>query len=88
VDVAGAEFLAQEARMRRQDGGGLYLYNVKQGACEPLRRGRYVTDIGQEDVFETKEVAIRGVFERLDREVCRHCDKRIFLECATVDRGD
>ena len=47
-----------------------------------------MADIGQENVFDTKDAAIHGVFERLDPSICRQCDKRVFTECATVDRGE
>jgi len=81
LDVAGSEFLAREAVQRRAAGGGLYLYNVKEGVCEPLKRGGYADEIGPENMFDSKTEAIRSIFHRLDPEVCRRCTARIFREC-------
>lgn len=84
LDVAGAEFVATEAKRRRAQGGGFYMYEVKEGACEPLKRGGFVDVIGPENIFESKEVAIRTVFDKLDRDICKRCDKRIFNECQSL----
>ena len=82
VDVAGAEYLAQEARARRKAGGGLYLYRVKPGVCEVLRRGGFIDEIGPENMYDSKTKALHDiVVNRLDPEICRHCARRIFLEC-------
>ena len=87
IDVAGAEMLAVEAKKRRARGGGLYLCKVKEGVCAPFRRGGYIDDIGRENIFDTKAEAIAAIFQRLDRDRCRHCDARIFRECASVERA-
>ncbi len=88
IDVAGAEFLAQEARKRRQAGGNLYLIRVKGGLWEPLDRGGFLDEIGPGNVFQSKTAAITGIFQKLDKEICRCCDRRIFRECDSVPRGD
>ncbi len=84
VDVAGAEFLAQEAKHREQMGGGLYLIRVKEGVCEPFKRGGYLHEVGEENIFQSKTEAIAHIFEKLDKDICRTCTARIFRECATV----
>jgi SulP family sulfate permease len=82
IDVAGAEFLAEEAHRRRSMGGGLYLIRLKPGVCEPLTRGGYIDVIGKENLFAGKTEAIAAVTARLDPEICRTCTARIFRECA------
>ena len=82
IDVAGAEFLADEAKRRRAQGGGLYLIRLKPGVCEPLNRGGYIDDIGRENLFSGKTEAVAAVTAKLDPEICRTCTARIFLECA------
>ena len=84
VDIAGAELLAAESRHRKARGGGLYLVKIKEEACNTLRRGGFRDLIGGENIFLTKSDAIETVFHKLDADVCAHCDKRIFLECASV----
>ncbi len=87
IDVAGAELLAREGRIRKRVGGGLYFHQLSEGACGLLRRGGYLNDIGDESHFYgSKGEAISGIFERLDKNICRRCDKRIFNECKTVPR--
>lgn len=81
IDVAGAEFLAQEARTRRAQGGGLYLIHPKPGVVNPLRRGGYLETIGEAHIFQTKEQALGSIFPALDRDICTHCTRRIFREC-------
>lgn len=82
IDVAGAEFLAQEAKRRRAAGGGLYLIRVKPSVLEMLEGGGYIDDIGRDRIFTGKTVALATVIPALDADVCRSCTTRIFLECA------
>ncbi len=84
IDLAGAEFLAEEARKRREGGGGLYMIRVKEGVCEPFRRGGYLEEIGDENIFRGKTDALAAIFDRLDRDICERCTARIFNECQSV----
>jgi SulP family sulfate permease len=83
VDIAGAEMLLQESKRRRKMGGGLYFYRVKEGACEMLRKGSYVEEIGRENVFPAKTRPIETIYPKLDSAICRTCTARIFPECAS-----
>ena len=85
IDVAGAELLAQEAKNYRKLGGDLYFYEVKEGVCGPLRRGGYIQEIGDENMFASKTEAIADIFQTLDKNICAKCDKRIFKECLTIE---
>ena len=85
VDVAGAELLASEARARRKMGGKLYLYRLKDRAAKVMKRGGYNEEIGEENIFDSKSEAITEIFERLDKDICATCTKRIFLECGSPD---
>ena len=85
VDVAGAELLTEEAKQRRKRGGGLYIYDTKEGVCESLRRGGYIDEIGRDHFYSSKKEALHHiVLHRLDHDICRRCDRRIFLECAQL----
>ncbi len=85
IDIAGAEMLAQEAKRRRQMGGGLYISKVKEEVCNILKRGGFIDDIGSENIFVTKTDAIETIFRKLDRSICEQCDKRIFNECRQIE---
>jgi SulP family sulfate permease len=43
---------------------------------------------GARNVFQSKEAAIRAIFQKLDRDVCAGCDKRIFRECRSLPLPD
>ena len=65
-------------------GGDFYLYRLKDSASKILKKGDYLDHIGETNIFDSKEGAIEGVFSQLDKEICRHSKKRIFLECRKV----
>ncbi len=81
IDLAGAEMLAREALRRRKLGGGLYLYGMREATCAMLKKGGYEADIGADHVFSNKPEAIADIYARLDPEICRSCQARIFREC-------
>ena len=87
LDVAGAEFISQEAKRRRDQGGGLYLIRPKPGVCKPLYDGGYIEEIGKENVFGGKTATIAAIVPKLDPEICRTCTARIFRECAQRPGG-
>jgi SulP family sulfate permease len=84
VDIAGAELLLDETRSRRQMGGEMYLYRLKESASDVLERGGYMEKLNRDHMYDSKEGAIHAIFQDLDKDICAHCDKRIFLECGYV----
>jgi sulfate permease, SulP family len=88
VDISGAELLAEEAAARRAMGGDLYLYRLKESASAVMDRGGYRDKIGKDNIYDSKGEAIGSIFERLDRDICMTCTKRIFWECRAVPTGD
>lgn len=88
IDMAGAELLVRENRNRRSLGGGIYFHQLKDEAKALLERGGYVEEIGADHFYDHKGEAIAGVFEKLDKNVCARCTRRIFNECKTVPRAE
>ena len=84
IDVAGSEWLLLEANRWRQNGGGLYFSGLKLVAQDSLIRGGFKKEIGEENFYLTKEEALAGIFNKLDRSICAACTKRIFLECEAL----
>jgi SulP family sulfate permease len=84
VDLAGAELLAQEARRRAAAGGRLWFHGLRESAADMLAKAAWGSSFGDGAFFHTKREAISGVFERLDRRVCAHCEARVFTECASL----
>lgn len=88
VDVAGAEFIVDEAKRRAIHGGGLYLTDVKETVRDVLKRGGYMDEIGAKNVFHSKTESLAVIVaDRLDKKVCAGCDKRIFSECPAAVPG-
>ena len=81
IDIAGAEMLAGEAKRRRRLGGALYLYRVNDEVMRLLTRGGYLEDIGKDNIFPVKSRAVGFIYQKLDSEICRRCQARIFREC-------
>ena len=81
VDISGAEMLAREARRRRALGGGLYFYFMKDAVRDLLRRGGYLKDIGEDNVFAQGTDVIALLYRRLDSRTCAGCTARIFPPC-------
>ncbi len=81
ADIQGADTLAKEAQARKARGGNLYLINVKQGLWDSLEKCGALDIIGPNHVFQSKHAAITGIYQKLDHEVCKTCDTRIFYEC-------
>jgi len=89
IDIAGAEFLAHEAKRRRRMGGGLYFYRLKNEVIHLLERGHYMRDIGNKNMFPVKQNAIAEIYPKLDSAVCRDCKLQIFRECRiNLPNGD
>ena len=86
VDVAGAELLIKEARERRNLGGDLYMYQLRDTASKVFKRGGYRDEIGEANIFKNKEDAISTIFDRLDKSICATCEHRIFVECKSIEQ--
>ncbi len=86
IDVAGCEMLATEAHSLHLTGGKLYLSGLKSEVLEVLRRGGYLKQIGEENIFHSKTEAVRSIVSRLDPQRCRYCKARIFNECAQMPK--
>lgn len=65
IDINGAQFLAEEAARRRQNGGQLYLSGVKSGVLEVLKRSGYLAQIGPENLFGSQREALAVLSARM-----------------------
>lgn len=82
IDVAGSQWLREEANRWRQKGGGLFLSGLKLNAQDTLIRGGFKKEIGEDHFMVSKEEAIEKIVAQLDNAICATCTKRIFNECA------
>lgn len=86
IDVAGAEMLIQEAGRLEQRGGRLMLSSLKGTVIDELKGSGYLDKLGPERIFESPKAAIAAAVPKVTPDVCRHCTKRIFNECAEQPR--
>lgn len=84
IDVSGAELISEEVEQRKKLGGEVFFYSLKDTAREVMERGNYLQGMSPEPIFFSKGEAIKKIFGRLDRNICKHCDKRIFKECQAI----
>ena len=81
VDMVGAQMLIQEAERRREQGGDLFLCNVKEGVLRALLRNALLDKLGKDHIFSNKGQAIHRIYDRLDPDICKTCTAKIFKEC-------
>lgn len=81
VDLQGGHALVEEARRRREEGGRLYLINVKEKLWDALERSGDLEEIGDRNIFQSKNAAIHAIYYKLDKSVCDGCRQHIFQEC-------
>lgn len=81
LDLAGIETLAREAKRRRALGGGLYLIDTDQKFTKAIQKSGYLHNIDEANIFTHKSVTIASIYSKMNPEICRHCDARIFREC-------
>ncbi|NDY84306.1 SulP family inorganic anion transporter [Orrella sp. NBD-18] len=84
IDLSGAELWEQELQARRAAGGDLYFHRPRPEVMEMWQRTGFLDRLGHDHIFQTKEDAIKGIFDRLDRAICKTCQVRIFKECAEI----
>lgn len=81
VDLTGAEWLLHEARAWKKMGGGLYVTGLKIVAQDILQKSGIKRKIGEDHFFTSKTEAISSIYQRLDPEICKGCEAKIFEEC-------
>jgi sulfate permease, SulP family len=43
-----------------------------------------MAELGTDHIFPAKKIAIKTIFDRLDRDICAHCTIRVFEECQSL----
>ena len=81
IDLTGAEVLKSENDRLRSIGGGIYFVGLKSSVHDFLVNTGYVKHIGYKHFFETKAQAIKGIYERLNLDICYSWQAKIFEEC-------
>lgn len=81
VDIAGAEWLAHEARRRRAAGGRFWFCGLREGAGALLGKRDFRPSFGPGAFHASKRDAIARIVGELDPAECAKCRARVFDEC-------
>ena len=81
IDIAGAEALVSENNRLKKQNGGLYFVDLKSSVYEFAAESCFIKKIGNDHFFDSKEKAIHGIYNRLDKSVCSTCQSLLFREC-------
>jgi SulP family sulfate permease len=81
IDLAGAEGLVSENNRLKAKNGGLYFVGLKSTVYEFAARTCFIQKIGNSHFFDSKRDAIKSIYARLDRDVCKTCQSLLFKEC-------
>ncbi len=81
IDLSGVDMLVSEARRLEKLGGGLYFADIKSSVYEFISESNMVSKVGNSHFFDKKSQAIKRIFQRLDKEVCKKCNALVFDEC-------
>ncbi len=84
VDMAGADFIIDLIKKEQEKGEKLYFCEIKKPVLDALQQGGEWDILSADNVFELKNEAVAAIFKRLDRDICAHCQARIFLECGDL----
>jgi sulfate permease, SulP family len=81
IDLAGAKLWEAELTARRAMGGDLYFHRPRPEVLRMWQTTGFTRLLGPEHQFPDKRTAIATIFDKLDAEVCRSCQARVFWEC-------
>lgn len=81
IDLAGVDALIQEAQLRDQRGGGLYVIARSIKLIARLEHLGLIRTIHGSHLFENKHDAIGMLVPKLDLGICASCPNPIFTEC-------
>ena len=84
IDLSGADLWEQERQARQKMGGDLYFHRPRQDVLNMWQRTGFISRLGADHIFHTKEQAIDAIFKTLDRDICSRCTVRAFRECASL----
>jgi SulP family sulfate permease len=81
VDMAGAQWLVQEAKRRRALGGDLFFFHMKEEPLNTLRECGAYADLGADHFFTLGDDLMGQVLRHLQPSVCATCKLRVFANC-------
>lgn len=83
VDFSGVDFLAQEIRKTRDQGGDFHLVIAYKDTITALKRMRLFDLLDETNLHPNKAGAIAAVVDHVDPDICASCTIRAFVECGS-----
>ncbi len=77
IDLAAAEWLTNEIVKWQKNRGGIYLSGLKIVSKEILDKGGFIDQIGSNNIFKSKGVAIKEIHKKITKP----CNFKVFDEC-------
>ncbi|MCF6181958.1 SulP family inorganic anion transporter [Lutibacter sp.] len=81
IDLAGAEWLMHEVKKWETTNRVIYFSGMKLVGQNVLIKGGFFDEIGREHFYKNKKIAIKSIYQKLDKKVCETCEVKAFLEC-------
>ena len=81
IDLSGVEMLVSVSNQMKKQGGGLYFADLKSRVYEKASRVGMVAKIGNANFFDSKRLAIKYIYKKVDKDICSGCTARVFNEC-------
>ncbi|KAF1024048.1 MAG: putative sulfate transporter [Paracidovorax wautersii] len=81
IDLAGNDLWESELKARRALGGDLYFHRPRPQVVQMWTRSGFLTRLGADHLYPDKRTAIGDIYRKLDCEICRTCQARVFMEC-------
>ena len=77
IDLAAAEWISNEIIKWQKNRGGIYLAGLKMVSQDVLKKGGFISKIGEDIFFKDKKTAI----EEIHKKVNKTCKVKAFEEC-------
>lgn len=81
IDLAGAEWLANEADKFQKKGGRMVIAGSKLISQDVLRQSGFYEKIGAQNFFVKKSDAIASIRNMITDSICQQCEVKAFHEC-------
>ena len=82
IDLAGVDFLVDEIRRSRAEGGDFHIAVAFSETVKALDRMKLFDVLGKSNLHLSKAVAISAAVDQVDPDICAKCEIRAYIECS------
>ncbi|MFB9136765.1 SulP family inorganic anion transporter [Vibrio olivae] len=81
IDMHGSHMLTEVVHSKQRSNGNAHFVVRSFWKRQRLETFGFIHQVGENNVYPAKGIAIEEVVPQLDQSICQHCDKKIFAEC-------